>query len=495
MPNRFLWMPALLAAALNVAPGYAADGQSATSVPSTANTAANIKQADAISEQELRDIARDTYIYAYPLVLSELTRRVMTNVEAPSSIGLGRSPMGQFAHAAAFPDETSTDAVRPNADTLYSTVWFDVSREPMVVSVPDSGGRYFVLQMADMWTDTFASPGKRVTGTHAQTLVIANAGWKGRVPDGAIVIHSPTAVGWIIGRTQTNGPSDFDAVHAFQKGWAAVPLSHYGKAYVPARGSVDPKLDMSAPIVQEKKMDAATFFPLFAELMKNNPPHANDFSILARMKHLGIEPGKGFSFDQAPPNVQQALVAAMTTGNASVEGALLKMGQLSNGWRKANTGVGTYGADYLHRALVAFVGTVANQMDDAIYPTALVDADGKPFMSDQRYAIHFTKEQIPPVKAFWSLTMYDQRQLFTANPIHRYAIGDRDKLRFNTDGSLDLYIQRESPGLDKESNWLPTPAQGRFTMNLRLYWPELTALDGSWNPPPVVHLPAALSNP
>jgi hypothetical protein len=142
------------------------------------------------------------------------------------------------------------------------------------------------------------------------------------------------------------------------------------------------------------------------------------------------------------------------------------------------TAIGTYGTDYLHRAGVAYGGYGANAIQDALYPTAFADADGKPFSSDKRYVLHFAKDQTPPVRAFWSLTMYDERQLFTANPINRFAIGDRDKLIFNGDGSLDLYIQRESPGKDKESNWLPAPKSGAFTMNLRLYWPKIEATNG-----------------
>jgi hypothetical protein len=161
------------------------------------------------------------------------------------------------------------------------------------------------------------------------------------------------------------------------------------------------------------------------------------------------------------------------------------MGVASAGWRTNLTAIGTYGADYLSRAVIAYVGLGSNTIEDAVYPTAVTDADGKPFISDNRYMLHFNKDQVPPVRAFWSLTMYNERHLLAANPIDRYAIGDRDKLAFNPDGSLDLYIQRESPGQDKASNWLPTPASGPFTMNLRLYWPKPEVLDGNWAPPGV----------
>ena len=245
---------------------------------------------------------------------------------------------------------------------------------------------------------------------------------------------------------------------------------------------------MSAPPDQVDKMDGATFFAMFAELMKDNPPHANDYPILERMRRIGIEPGKSFSVASAPKDVQDALNAAPVEALKQIKATWSNSGALANGWRTNLTAIGTYGTDYLHRAGVAYAGLGANVIEDAVYPTALVDADGQPFSSDKRYVLHFAKDQIPPARAFWSLTMYDERQLFAENPIGRYAIGDRDKLALNADGWLDLYIQRESPGKDKEANWLPTPKSGPFTMNLRLYWPKAEVLGGSWASPPVKRL-------
>lgn len=439
-------------------------------------------QAQAISAQEAQEIARDAYIYAYPLVVMEVTRRVGTNVAEVSGL---RGPMNQIAHARAFPDPSFTDVVRPNADTLYSVMYFDVSNEPLVFSVPDSGGRYYLLPMLDMWTDVFAVPGKRTTGTGAQTFAVVGSRWQGQLPPGVDEIRSPTGIVMLIGRTQTNGKADYAAVHQFQDSIKAVPLSQYGKPYTPPKGTANPQQDMSAPPDQVDKMDAATFFALFAELMKANPPHANDYPILARMKRIGIEPGKSFSLTGASPEVQQALRAAPPEALKQIKAGFLKSGTLVSGWRTNLTAIGTYGTDYLHRAGIAYAGLGANPIEDAVYPTALADADGQPFSSDRHYVLHFDKNQIPPVRGFWSLTMYNEKQLFASNPIERYAIGDRDKLMFNPDGSLDLYIQRESPGKDKESNWLPAPASGPFTMNLRLYWPKAEVLDGTWTPPPV----------
>ncbi|QGN00060.1 DUF1254 domain-containing protein [Methylocystis parvus] len=435
-----------------------------------------------VSADEAREIARETFVYAYPLILSEITFRVGKNVEAP--IGTS-APLNQFGHMRAFPDPSFTIVVRPNADTLYSSLGYDVTKEPLVISVPAAGDRYYLLPFLDFWSDVFTVPGTRTTGNEAQTFAITGPNWKGKLPAGVKQYRSPTGMGLLIGRAQTNGKADYAAVRMFQDGIKAAPLSAYGKPYTPPKGKVDPKQDMSAPPDQIDRMDASRFFSMFAELMKTNPPHANDNPILDRMKRIGIEPGKSFKLTSAPKEVQDALNSAPTVALPQIKEAWRKAGVLANGWRTNMTAIGTYGTDYLHRAGVAYGGYGANAIEDALYPTAFADANGQPFSSDRRYVLHFAKDQIPPVRGFWSLTMYDERQLFTANAIDRYAIGDRDKLAFNADGSLDLYIQRESPGKEKESNWLPAPESGSFTMNLRLYWPKAEVLNGSWAPPPV----------
>jgi hypothetical protein len=432
-----------------------------------------------VTDDEAAEIAVEAYLYAYPLVIMEVTRRVTTNVETPAG---AHGPMNQFAHMRAFPDATFTDVVRPNADTLYSSLWFDVLKEPLVISVPDSGGRYYLLPMLDLWSDVFASPGKRTTGTGPQTFAIVGPKWEGKLPDGVGLIRAPTSVGWMIGRTQTNGKADYDAVHKFQDGLTATPLSAFGKPYTPPRGKVDPRQDKSAPVEQVAKMDAATFFALFAELTRENAPHANDYPVLARMQRLGLEPGRPFDISKVSPQARQALEKAPPLGQKQIVEQLRRAGTKVGSWQMITPPVGTYGTDYGRRAVIAFGGLGANVPEDAIYPTTLTDADGKPYDSGKKYVLEFPKGQVPPVRAFWSLTMYNEKQFFTANPIDRFAIGDRDKLKLNEDGSLTLYIQRDSPGKERESNWLPAPKEGGFSMNLRLYWPKPEALAGTWQP-------------
>jgi hypothetical protein len=437
-----------------------------------------------LPSDQISELATSAYMYVYPLIMMEITRRVSTNVADASHFG--KVPMNQFGSLPAFPDATFTDVVRPNADTLYSFIWFDVSQEPLLISVPDSDGRYYLLEMLDMWTDVFASPGKRTTGTSAQTLALAAPGWQGELPAEAIRIQCPTAIGWIVGRTQTNGKADYDAVHKFQAGLIASPLGQWGKPYRPPPRRINADWNTKTPPTEQvEKLSPGAYFSLFAELTKLNPPHANDYPILNQMARIKIEPGKPFAFDKTSPEIQRALTEAGPAALKKIKLQFSRAGIEHEGWRTNLTAVGTYGADYLARAGVAYAGLGANTIEDAVYPTAIADADGKPFSSDNRYLLHFNKDQIPQVRGFWSLTMYNEKQAFAANPIDRYAIGDREKLAYNPDGSLDLYIQRQSPGKDKESNWLPAPASGPFTMNMRLYWPKSEILEGSWQPPGV----------
>jgi len=438
-----------------------------------------------LSQDEMREIAVDTLIFAYPLVIMEMTRRAQTNVEEPTVTGL--APMNQFSHFARFPDASFTTIVRPNADTLYSTLWFDVSKEPLVVNVGDSCGRYYLLQLMDLWTDVFDSIGPRTTGGGGQRFAIASTSWNGIPPAGTRIVRSPTSVGWILGRTQTNGADDYDAVHEFQRGITAVPLSAAspGTCEPPCGNIHDEWVANLPPVEQVEHMNAETFLTTFAVASRGNAPHTNDNPVLHRMRRIGLEPGKAFSFGEISVELRRAIAEAWPDALARIKAMVSRIGVDSNGWRVNLHAVGTYGTAYLQRAAIAYAGLGANTADDAVYPSAFADSDGRAFSSDERYIIHFDKDQLPPARAFWSLTLYDSRQLFAANPINRYAVGDRDDLHFNSDGSLDLYVQRSSPGADKQSNWLPTPASGPFSIHLRLYWPTVAVTDGAWSPPPV----------
>jgi hypothetical protein len=450
----------------------------------TANVAT--KPRAGLSQDDMREIAMDALIYAYPLVLMEMTRRAQTNVEKATTTGT--APMNQFSHIETFPDPNFTLVVRPSANTLYSLLWFDVGKEPLVINVPDSCGRYYLLQLLDLWTDVFESIGPRTTGTAGQRFVIVSPTWTGNPPPGAAVVRSPTTIGWIIGRTQTNGVEDYPAVHEFQHGITATPLSRSGNAesFVPSRGTVrDDWVAQAPPVEQVEHMNAETFLTTFGRASRGNPPHANDYPVLHRMRRIGLAPEKTFSFGEISVELRRAVAEAWPEALAHIKAMTTRLGNCVNGWRVTLNGVGTYGTSYLQRAAVAHAGLGANSVDDAVYSIAILDADQQPLSSDERYVIHFEKGQLPPVRGFWSLTLYDNRRLFAVNPIKRFALGDRDALVFNGDDSLDIHIRRSPPGPDKQANWLPTPATGPFSVVLRLYWPTVAVTGGAWEPPPI----------
>jgi hypothetical protein len=238
------------------------------------------------------------------------------------------------------------------------------------------------------------------------------------------------------------------------------------------------------PLDQVNGMSAGDYFAFAAELLKKYPPHITDWSTITRLKRIGIEPGKSFNMAALDPAIQQALAGVPQAALKKMQTLLPRLARITNGWSMNTDSMGAYGDYYLKRAIVAMVGLGANQPADAIYPLLVADADGKPLNGDNNYVQHFSKDEIPPVEAFWSVTMYDAEGFQAANEINRFAIGDRDALTFNADGSLDLYYQHENPGADKVSNWLPAP-KGPLGITMRLYAPKPEALDGTWNPPPV----------
>jgi hypothetical protein len=435
------------------------------------------------NSKEAYDIGLDAYTYFYPLVTMDLTRRQTTNVEAGKFPG--RGPMNVFNHIRAYPTADFRAVVRPNFDTLYSSAWLDLTNGPVIVSAADTNGRYYMLPMLDMWTDVFASPGKRTTGTGAGQFAVVPPGWSGQLPEGVERIDSPTPYVWLIGRTQTNGPNDYEAVHKVQDGYTVTPLSQWGKQLQPAQAKIDPSVDMNTePLKQVNSMPGLDFFRYSAELLKVNPPHITDQPILARMRRIGIEAGKSFEPGRLAPEVQNALQQAATDGLKRMRENLPKMGEHANGWEVNRAFMGVYGSYYLQRAIVAMVGLGANLPEDAIYPINLADADGKPMNGDNNYVLHFNKQDLPPVDAFWSVTMYDQEGFQAANSINRFAISSWMPLKYNADGSLDLYIQHENPGPEKEVNWLPAP-NGPLGITMRLYAPKAQALEGTWQPPPI----------
>jgi len=446
-------------------------------------------QAAQLSEDEALKLGTDAYIYGYSLVTMEMTRRVMTNAAAPKD---NHAPMGQFYLARTYPDATFKDVTAPNADTLYSTAWLDLAKEPYVLSLPDQKDRYFLMPILSGWTDVFAVPGTRTTGTKAQKYVITGPSWKGQLPPGVEQLKAPTDMVWIIGRTYCTGsPEDYKAVHALQDQYILVPLSSYGKTFTPRPGKVDPSIDMKTPVREQvNRMDAGAYFKLLAALMKDNPPAKEDAPMLEKLAKLGIVPGKDFDASKLSPAVAKGLQGVPKAGFEKVMAHFKTGGKDVNGWMFM-TKTGLYGTDYLQRAFVTAIGLGANRPEDAAYPTSEVSGDGKPYSGANKYIIRFPPHLNPPVNGFWSITMYDAQYFFVANPLNRYSVSPRNAFQLGGDGSLTVYIQHDSPGKDRESNWLPAP-KDKFILMLRMYWPtELppSILDGTWKIPAVQRVP------
>jgi hypothetical protein len=443
-----------------------------------------VSAAEEMTEEEAARLAAEAYVFGYPLVLMDISRQVMTAVPKPE---VGRAPANQFNDSHEFPDPSFTDVVSPNADTLYSMAWLDLSKGPIVLDLPDVGNRYYIMQMMDAWTNVFASPGTRTTGNREGRYAIVGPSWRGRLPEGVHEIASPTSMVWIIGRTQTNGKADYEAVRAIKQQYRLIPLSAWGQDYAPpAEVAVDPAVDIrTAPVEQVARLDASAFFSRLTALMKANPPAPADQPMIDKLARLGIIPGRDFPPADLAPAISGGLSAGVQAARTSMAAEAESLNRVPkvNGW-SISRNVGRYGTDYPQRAMIALVGLGANLPEDAIYPMTAVDSDGQPLNGAHKYVIRFSRGQLPPARAFWSLTMYNARRFFVANPINRYAIGDRDRLKFADDGSLTLYLQHASPGADNESNWLPAP-EGDFHLILRIYWPQPQALSGAWVLPPV----------
>jgi hypothetical protein len=436
--------------------------------------------------EAMRDLAVEAYIFGYPLVTIEMTRRVMTNTVKPEGT---RAPMGQIANLREYPTAAFKDVTAPNADTLYSLAWLDLTQGPWIMQVPDERGRYYLMPMLDAWTNVFADPGTRTTGTGAGEFAIVGPGWRGELPAGVEELRSRTNLAWIIGRTYCTGtPEDYAAVHAIQDQYKLVPLASYGQPYTPPPGRVDPAIDMKTPVREQvERMDTVSFFRLLAELMKQNPPAPRDAPMVARLARIGLVPGQDFDASKlaSVPNVQDVpkLGVERIVAHYSASGADV------NGWTFFKPG-GRYGTDYIQRAFVTRYGLGCNIEADAVYPSTKVDNTGQPLNGANKYVIRFPKGQMPPARGFWSLTMYNAQWFFVANPLNRYTLSQRNALKPDSDGTVALYIQATSPGPDKESNWLPAP-NGPFVLTLRMYWPKErppSLLDGTWKPPAVEKL-------
>ncbi|VAX17388.1 hypothetical protein MNBD_IGNAVI01-1193 [hydrothermal vent metagenome] len=449
------------------------------------STACSNSNNNGISDKKIVEIATKAYVFGYPMILMDYTKKVATNVETPTTNGY--APVNQLGHFRMFPNDKFTAVVKPNVDTYYSNAWFDLRTEPIVFTVPATE-TYYLLPLYDAYSNVFAVPGPRTTGTGAHTFLLTSPFWKGDVPEGMEQIKAPTNTVWLVGRTQVNSAEDgATVVRAFQDGMKVDLLSKYGTDYQPPLGKVSAEKSKIVPVDDTRKLSFEDYINKMLQLMVDNPPAKADAPLIKDMESIGMKVGEKFSTEGLSPELVKELneipEAAHQNWIDKSTGKKDAGVPIVNNWLFATKNMGTYGTDYEQRAFVAFIGLGANLPADAVYPSTSRDSEGNPTVGTNKYVLHFDKDGIPPVNAFWSLTAYNSKDFLVKNPINRFAIGDRDKLKFNKDGSLDIYIQNSDPGRDKTANWLPSTQEGLTNLTLRIYWPKESVLDGTWEVP------------
>ncbi|HET9045430.1 MAG TPA: DUF1254 domain-containing protein [Casimicrobiaceae bacterium] len=418
----------------------------------------------------IKRLAGEVYIYSYPLVLMDLVR------EAAAA----RTPPNTFEHDRKTADPATAGAY-PNPDVLFSRAWLDLSKEPVVLSFPESRDRYYVMPMIDAWTNVFSSPGVRTTGNEKRDFAVVGPFFKGALPDELTPIKSPTDMVWVVGRIEATGKGGAAAAAKLQERFVATPLSQWKKRPGKA-ASAAPAKAAASPVDQVAALDAGAYFARVAALLPRNPPAKEDAAMVEKLKSLGIVAGQPFDLSKSPPDKTAAITEGVKSAReAMATSARSNLGDLRSGW-SMYWDTGRYGANYGLRAVMAAVNLGANAPEDAIFVTTTFDSQGRKLTGANRYVLHFNKDAAPPAEAFWSLSMYDENRRLVTNPLSRYALGDKDNLTRNADGSIDLYVQKDSPGPDKASNWLPAPA-GPFTVTLRIYWPKQDVLSRRWSPP------------
>jgi len=443
-----------------------------------------------LSAAQTETIAKDAYIYGYSLVTSELTRLAATNTTKPNPETL-QAPMNDIANVPEYPPATYKGVTAPNADTLYTFGFFDLSKEPMVFSYPNMGKRFFLFPMYDEWTDVVGVPGTRTMGGAAQKILLSGPNWHGSVPPGMKQIKMPTNIMFMIGRVYCDGSAaDLTAVHALQAQFKLAPLSKLGQTYTPPTGTAGSKYSPK-DIVRDviASWSTSEYFNFMAKAMVDNPPVLpRDASMVAEMAKIGLAPGQPFDMGKLSPTAQKAL-ASLPKAIVSQLAELKKTGgTVANGWL-IPAAAGSYGTNYAARAAVSAFGWGANLPQDAIYPYA-PGGTSAALNGAHTYKVHFAKGLTPPAKGFWSITMYDDRFYFYPNALNKLTVCMRNLPKFNADGSLDLYFSHTQPSGVAQSNWLPAPA-GTFILMMRIYWPNPSPpsiLNKSWVPPPVVRM-------
>lgn len=425
--------------------------------------------------------------------MSEATARIGTSVPKPPPKAY--APFNQLGRMVQPVKAGFRDVVMANTEVLFGSAFLDLSKEPMILTVPDMGKRYWIAQLQDWWSENVDPAGSRLTGNKAQSMAIVGPDWQGKLPEGMIVRRSPTTNIWLLPRLRVNAhdEADVEQARAQLEQFRLVPLSAFGKADwtptvdIPGKGP----FAMAAPVDQVMGLDGDRFFKELAASMMLNQPHKQDTAMIKTMAQLGIVPGQPYDPASQPTVIRQALTEAVKDGLIDLKKTANAgwSSSIVNGWALPKTQgdavPGRFGTDYNLRAVLAYAAFAVNQPEDAIYPNLRVDSKGDPLVAGKRYVLNFTKEQIPQfvTPGFWSLSLYDADQFLVDNPLNQYALTSSSDLKYGADGSLEVYVQTEDPGPERRSNWLPAPKEGNFNLTLRVYMPGETVLAGKWTPP------------
>lgn len=435
-------------------------------------------------EVERKSIAIEAYIYLYPIVMMEITRRQITARDRRSAEQIEKN---LFLHNHSMATDKWRSVARSNIDTLFSSAWIDLSDGPAFITLPPSGDRFHMFQFLDMWTDTYAVVGTRTIGESGGAVTLVGPQQvSSYVPTvGEIAIPCPTNSTWIIGRTYAqNGDDLTDAIEFVDSVVATSQQIQKFANDVTLLADAEQNLP---PVTKVDNLSPEDFFEFAWHVVNHEGIRNTDGSAILRMRSLGFIPGEVFQFSKVSPEIQTALSSAPALAKEQILSQLSQRGNIVNGWSSSQGDIGTYGNNYLQRAAIARIGLAANPTVDAVYIGSLHDADQQKLDGAHSYVIHFDRNEIPPAHAFWSITAYDREGFMMPNRLNRFGIRSRDAVEVNSDGSLDIYFAPECPSGCPESNWIPS-LPGPVALQIRLYSPAESYLDGSWSPPPIRQL-------
>jgi len=426
--------------------------------------------AAALTEDEAYRLGREAYTYGLPLVEMARTRHRMTEDPGNPFKFAPNAILNVFRLSS----PESRTVVAPNVDTLYSVAWLDLSAAPVVLEVPDMGDRYYSFQFMDFYTNTFDYVGRRKTGTKEGRFAIVGPGYGGEMPLNATVILAPTPSVWLLGRTLVDGPGDLpNAFALMQKYRLHEQKKPISKPQLPRRDPAEP----------------LSVFAVINAALAENPPPADDAEILGRIAAIGVGAGRPFDAKALAPAIADALRRAVGDVDRTLADPQSRPAAKVNGWTTSPADLGNYGRNYALRASIAKTGLGANTIEESYYYGGTTDGAGAPLDGRNDYVLRFEANTLPPVDAFWSVTLYGPDRFLVENPIKRYAIGDRTVgLKKGPDGSVEIHVQHVAPGGEQDANWLPAP-QGPFTLTLRAYEPGRDILEGRYAPPPIKRLP------